>query len=151
MAKRLSISKKAVNCMFRLSAHAVIINHRGEVLRLKASYGSKAWGLPGGIVESGETIHRALIRECREELGIDVVIGHLTGIYYHPSVNTQVFIFRCEIAEAAPIRLSDEHSEWGYFPLSELDEVQRKRVDDCLAFNGKVNSVRIDMPKKLAG
>lgn len=48
---------------FRLSSHSVILNSDGQVLLLKADYGSKSWGLPGGALEPGETIHEALVRE----------------------------------------------------------------------------------------
>ena len=68
---------------FRLSSHAVILNSIGEVLLLKADYGAKSWGLPGGALEPGETIHEALIRECREELGSDILINYLSGVYFH--------------------------------------------------------------------
>jgi 8-oxo-dGTP diphosphatase len=45
---------------FRLSSHAVILNSVGEVLLLKADYGSKSWGLPGGALVPGDgtTCHR---------------------------------------------------------------------------------------------
>lgn len=59
----------AFNDTFRLSCHAVITNDEGKVLLLKANYGNYQWGLPGGALEPGETIHQALIRECLEELG----------------------------------------------------------------------------------
>ncbi|WP_316674829.1 NUDIX domain-containing protein [uncultured Tolumonas sp.] len=72
---------------FRLSSHAVILNSVGEVLLLKADYGAKSWGLPSGALEPGETIHEALLRECREELGSDVLINYLSGVYFHSAYN----------------------------------------------------------------
>ena len=39
---------------FRLSSHAVILNPVDEVLLLKADYGSKSWGHPGGALEPDE-------------------------------------------------------------------------------------------------
>ncbi len=53
----------------RLSSHAVICNAQQQVLLLKATYVDQAWGLPGGALDMGETIHEALIRECQEEIG----------------------------------------------------------------------------------
>ena len=73
----------AFNDTFRLSSHSVITNPDGHVLLLKANYGSFSWGLPGGALEPGETIHDALIRECTEELNCDVVIDYLSGVYFH--------------------------------------------------------------------
>ena len=38
------------------------------------------------------------------------------------------------------IQLSHEHSEYDWFDLASLSEIQKVRVQDCLAFNGKVMS-----------
>lgn len=130
----------AFNDTFRLSAHAVITNAVGDVLMLKATYGEMRWGLPGGALEPGETIHAAVARECMEELGCAVEIGPLTGVYYHGAYGSQAFIFRCALADAAHIALSDEHSEWRFVPRAELSPVQRRRVEECLAYDGIVRS-----------
>lgn len=125
---------------YRLSSHAVIFNANNQVLLLKATYADCAWGLPGGGLDQGETIHQALIRECLEELGCDISIQYLSGVYFHSVVNSHAFIFRCQIAEGQTIQLSEEHSEYRWFDVAELSAVQRIRVEDCLAFNGQVQS-----------
>ena len=128
------------NDFFRFSVHAVIMNNKGKVLQLKQTYGDKRWGLPGGGVEPGETIHEAIKRECFEELGIDVLIDAFTGLYYHKSFNSQVGIFKCYLPEGTDISLSNEHSEYKWFDICELSEVQRLRVQDAIDFVGKVKS-----------
>ena len=128
------------NDFFRFSVHAVITNDEGKVLLLKQTYGDKRWGLPGGGVEPGETIHQAINRECCEELGLNILISAFTGLYYHKSFNAQVGIFRCELPEGFNICLSHEHSEYKWFDISELSEVQKLRVTDALEFNGQVIS-----------
>jgi 8-oxo-dGTP pyrophosphatase MutT (NUDIX family) len=125
---------------FRLSAHAVITDGSGAVLQLKATYGEQRWGLPGGALEPGETIHAALARECGEELGCAVEIGPLTGVYYHSAYRSQAFIFRCHLADTDTTRLSDEHSAWRFTPLDELSPVQRRRVEECRDYDGIVRS-----------
>ncbi|APR76429.1 MutT/nudix family protein [Minicystis rosea] len=127
---------------FRLSAHAVITNAAGEILQLEATYGARSWGLPGGALEPGETIHEALSRECREELGCEVEIRHLTGVYYHSAYGSHAFIFRCALPADAQITLSPEHAAFRWFALDALTPVQRRRVEDCLAFSGVVTSAR---------
>ena len=114
----------------------MITNSKNEVLKLRPTYGDQRWGLPGGAIEPGESIHETLVRECKEELGLDVITKELTGIYYHKTVESQVVIIRCEISEHSSITLSSEHSEFRYFPVSELSEVQKTRINDCLNFNG---------------
>lgn len=125
---------------YRLSSHAVIVNEQQQVLLLKATYADLAWGLPGGGLDVGETMHEALLRECREELGCDITIEYLSGVYYHSMVNSHVFIFRCQIKADQFIQLSEEHSEYEWFDFDELSPIQKLRVEDCFYFNGTVKS-----------
>lgn len=122
--------------------HAVIANDAGEVLLVKATYGDLAWGLPGGALDPGETIHEGLERECLEELGCPVDILYLSGVYSHQQVRSHAFIFRCALPAEADIRLSEEHSEARFFPPDSLAPVQRRRVEECLSFAGRVRSAR---------
>ena len=127
---------------YRLSVHAVILNLAGEVLLLKATYGDESWGLPGGALDPGETIHEGLHRECAEELGCTIDVMYLSGVYSHTSLRSHAFIFRCALSDHAELRLSPEHSEYGYFQPDELSPVQRARVLECINFQGHVQSRR---------
>lgn len=125
---------------YRLSSHAVIFNENRQVLLLKATYADCAWGLPGGGLDQGETVHDALIRECQEELGCDVSIEYLSGVYYHSAVNSHAFMFRCTLQSDQPINLSDEHSEYRWLDFEQLSPVQKIRIEDCFHFDGQVKS-----------
>lgn len=49
-----------------------------HILLLNQDTGSgRAWSLPGGKVEEGESLSAALVREMREETGIEVAVGRL--------------------------------------------------------------------------
>ena len=69
-----------------LGVAGLVINDEGEWLVVKKSYsGLKGkWSLPAGFVDEGETIDEAVIREIKEETGIDCqvkgLIGFRTGI-----------------------------------------------------------------------
>lgn len=50
----------------------------GRILLLNQDTdGPRAWSLPGGKVEDGETLSEALVREMREETGVEVETGRL--------------------------------------------------------------------------
>lgn len=125
---------------YRMSSHAVITNQEQQILLLKATYADCTWGLPGGGLDKGETIHDALKRECLEELGCDIKIDYLSGVYYHSAVNSHAFIFKCVLNPSQSIQLSHEHSEYRWFNLTDLSTVQKVRVQDCLNFSGEVIS-----------
>jgi 8-oxo-dGTP pyrophosphatase MutT (NUDIX family) len=131
----------AFNDRFRFSVHAAVVDDASQsVLLLRQSYGDQRWGLPGGSVEPGETIVAALGRECREELGVEVEIGPLTGWYYHREFESQVGIFRCGLPPGAEIALSDEHSAFRWTPVRELGGVQAARVQAAIDYAGTLHA-----------
>lgn len=62
-----------------VGAGGVIFNEEGKVLLVKNP--RKGWEYPGGMVEQGETVAQGLIREIKEESGVDVEIVNLVGVY----------------------------------------------------------------------
>ncbi len=69
-----------------LTVDAVIADREGRVLVMER--GTEpfrgTWVLPGGYVDPGETVEQACIREVREELGLEVKLTGLIGIYSEP-------------------------------------------------------------------
>lgn len=58
------------------------------------------WEFVGGKLEPGETHQQALIRECREELGITVEVGDEFCDVYHqyPDIYVHLVVFNAKIA-----------------------------------------------------
>jgi 8-oxo-dGTP diphosphatase len=63
----------------RQCAAVIIQNERGEILFLEQHNG--VYGIPGGIVDAGETPPMAAIREALEEACIDVELEYIIGTY----------------------------------------------------------------------
>jgi len=118
----------------KLAAHAVILDEQGRVLVLRSRY-ADVWALPGGGLDRRENLDTAVMRECREELGVSVSVESLTGMYYYAVNSVYVGIFRCRIVEGG-IRLSHEHTEHRWAEPAELPERLKQVVADALAFNG---------------
>ena len=60
-------------------AGGIVVNQKNEILLQKRT-DFKAWGLPGGALEFGETAEQACIREYFEETGLKVSVISLLGI-----------------------------------------------------------------------
>ncbi len=126
--------------LYRLSVHAVVTDSNDRVLFVKTTYGAKSWTLPGGAIDPGETIHETLIRECKEELGRNIKVLYLSGVYFHQQHNSHAFVFRCEFVDNDKIQLSNEHSEFKYLPMEELKDSHRTKIKDCFSYSGSTVS-----------
>lgn len=52
----------------------------GRVLMVHQAYGAEFYGLPGGVVDPGETPAEAVVREVREETGLVVTAGPCAAV-----------------------------------------------------------------------
>ncbi|WP_082759937.1 NUDIX hydrolase [Abyssisolibacter fermentans] len=143
-----------------VAAGGVIINDKNEILLIKNP--RKGWEYPGGIVEPGETVPQGLIREIKEETGVNVEIINIVGIYSNtkkkkgyngvkevPTIVTIDFI--CKYV-SGDLRTSDESSEVKWVSKEEALKIVRskqqlrfrKALDyqsDFLCMGYKVNSL----------
>ncbi|MFC5830397.1 (deoxy)nucleoside triphosphate pyrophosphohydrolase [Nonomuraea insulae] len=60
------------------------------------------WEFPGGKVEPGESEVAALVRECREELGVEVSVGERVGEDWPIDGGYVVRVWLCSLASGTP-------------------------------------------------
>jgi 8-oxo-dGTP pyrophosphatase MutT (NUDIX family) len=70
------------------SVTAVIRDDQGRIL-LQLHAETDEWGLPGGAVEPEEDPAAALVREVREETGLDIAVGRVIGAYGGPDATVR--------------------------------------------------------------
>jgi ADP-ribose pyrophosphatase YjhB (NUDIX family) len=113
------------------AASAVVVNDEHKIL-LQRRNDNDLWSLPGGAMEIGESIAQTVLREVKEESGLDVELVRLVGIYTDPrhviaysngEVRQQFSIcFACRVI-GGELRAGDESAEVGFFAPDELEDL----------------------------
>jgi len=120
--------------IFRIGVFALIFNHEKQIL-LGHRRDIDWWNLPGGGMESGETVDEALSREVREETGLEVKVEQLVGVYSKPQKQEVVLTFLCQ-AIGGTLQPTEEACESRYFSLDALPgntlPKHRQRIEDAL-------------------
>ena len=131
------------------AAAACIRDEQGRVLLLRRSDG--LWSVPGGGLEPGERLDQAIVREVREEIGLEVEPTALIGVYSDPAyayiypnghqVQPIIAFFECQVLGGTLQPDMDEILEARYFgPEDELPHLMKcclAKARDAFAFRGK--------------
>lgn len=90
------------------------------------------WEFAGGKVERGETRKQALVRECREELGITVTVREIfmEVIHQYPDLTVHLTLFYAGILAGIPQRL--EHHDIRWITVDEIDQYQFCPADEAI-------------------
>lgn len=88
------------------------------------------WEFVGGKVEPGETKEQALIRECREELGVTVSVGKvfLDVVHEYPDLTVHLTLFHAVITQGTPQKL--EHHDIRWITVEEIDQYEFCPADE---------------------
>jgi len=132
--------------MLAPAAAAVVRDEAGGVLLIRRGDNGR-WSLPGGMMEPGERIVDCLVREVREETGLEVEPLRLVGIYSDPEFTQVTYpngdrvhflsaTFECRPVGGGLRPDGEESLEVGYFPVGALPGSllpgHRLRIEDML-------------------
>lgn len=115
----------------RIAVVAAVVERDGRFLvtqRLRGTHLEGRWEFPGGKCEAGESHTEALVRELREELAVEAVVGRLVHAVTHayPERIVELHFYACAIS-AQPVPMLGQQMRWvarhdlGALPFPEAD------------------------------
>ena len=114
---------------------AALIWERGKFMICQRPAGKARgllWEFVGGKVEPGETKADALVRECREELGVTFGVGEafMEVTHEYPDLTVHLTLFNAEIASGTPQKL--EHNDIRWISPEEIDAYDFCPADEVI-------------------
>ena len=95
---------------------AAVVERDGRFLvtrRMRGTHLEGYWEFPGGKCEAGETLEASLLRELREELAVDAVIGAeiLTTSHSYPERRIELHFFHATLS-GEPVPQLGQEMQW---------------------------------------
>ncbi|WP_342553204.1 NUDIX domain-containing protein [Paenibacillus sp. FSL R7-0652] len=127
----------------------LIVNHKQEILLVRYR-DDNSWGVPGGMMELGESVEECARREVREEIGIEMKRLQLYGVFSGEELHTRlrngdeyynvVIGYICTQYEGELKPDGEEVVEAGFYSLTELPErtdpyIKQKILENAHALN----------------
>jgi len=112
--------------MKTINVVAAVIRQGEKIFVTQRGYGDykDGWEFPGGKIEAGETPRDALVREIREELDCEIIVGeHLVTVEHdYPDFHLSMQCFWADLVEGSHMKLL-EHEAAKWLSVDELDSV----------------------------
>jgi len=107
---------------------AIVVKGKSFLLIKRAQkdeFGKKTWTLPGGRVNLGENLEKAIKREVKEETNLDIRVIKPLGTW--SAVKDKIWAigicFLCKYKKGK-VKISKEHSDFLFLRLKELNKVK---------------------------
>ncbi|MDT0606539.1 NUDIX hydrolase [Croceitalea rosinachiae] len=117
----------------KVDVRGLVINEKDEILMAQESVDNK-WTIPGGWADIGNTPKEVVLKEIKEETGIDAEVVRLIAIYdkqrhKHPAEPYYIYklMFFCR-AISGELQPGFDMKGAGYFALDTLPELSEERI-----------------------
>lgn len=106
----------------KVAVAVIVADDRGILLQKRAMEPRLGlWTFPSGYVDRGEQVERAAEREVLEEIGLEVRLTHLLGVYSEPGNPVVLIVYTGDIpADREPTVQAEEISALRYFHPTDL-------------------------------
>ena len=113
-----------VSCAVIIDGDRVLVTQRSEQMPHPLK-----WEFPGGKLNTGETPEACIVREIREELGVEISVVQLLPSVRHRYIDSYIKLipFVCTIRQGT-IDLS-EHRSYSWVPRSQLEHIDWLEAD----------------------
>jgi len=116
MTEKSGTGTEARELPFGLAVRAIVRDREGRILLVRRSRANKSspgvWEFPGGKIDPGENFAAALVREVKEECGLNVIPTRAVGAVQTetPGIHVVHVMMETQLVSGA-VRLSEEHDE----------------------------------------
>jgi len=122
----------------RIIVHALINAKNGYLVTKRSKEETtfpEYWDIPGGLAETGELPREAVIRETKEEVGLDImptsVIHEDSNLDKSKNLIFIRLVYLCELkSKIDDIILQEEHSEYRF--ISTLEDLKNEKISPFL-------------------
>ncbi|MEP0922912.1 A/G-specific adenine glycosylase [Leptolyngbya sp. ST-U4] len=117
MQNELPVSEKRAPTPHKQIGVAVIWNDRGQILidrRKQEGLLGGLWEFPGGKIEPGETVEACIVREIREEIGIEITVGDrlITIDHTYTHFRVTLNVHHCQYVSGEPQAIECDEVRW---------------------------------------
>jgi 8-oxo-dGTP diphosphatase len=139
---------------------AAVVRRKGRILltrRVDGAHLAGLWEFPGGKVERGEDPEGTVVRECREECGIDVEVIDILDVTFHrdPKRDLLLLFYACRLASERKVQhIQVADHAWvlpGELRRYALPPPDEKLVRKLEAGAGRAFGVRFSRPARAVG
>jgi 8-oxo-dGTP diphosphatase len=110
-----------------------LVEHGGRLLLLQQHH-RDGWTLPGGLIDRGEDAQQAVVREVREETGLDVEVGLPFGAVVDPGARRVDVLFHVPVHGRPAVTVGSEATEAAWLTPAEAGPVDEPTAQAFATF-----------------